>query len=58
MQKGREFKVLITEDGLAYSSVESDSLDIEDYEGSPCNLVFTEQDGKPVKLSEMPNLNR
>ena len=58
MEKGREFKVLITEDGLAYSSVESDSLDIEDDEGSPCNIEFIEQDGKPVKLSEMPNLNR
>ena len=50
-EKSKEFGVIITEDGLAYASVLSSSLDIEDHEGDPLNIVFIDEQEKPVKIS-------
>jgi hypothetical protein len=50
-EKSKEIGLIITEDGLAYATVLSASLDIEDHEGDPVNIVFLDQAEKPVKLS-------
>ena len=50
-EKSKEIGVIITEDGLAYATVLSTSLDIEDHEGDPVNIVFLDDNEKPVKLS-------
>jgi len=52
-EKSREFTLIITEDGLAYATVLANSLDIEDHEGDPLNIVFVDKQGKPVKLSSL-----
>ena len=49
-EKGKEFTILITEDGLAYADVLSGSLDIEDHEGEPANIIFIKPDGRPARI--------
>ena len=50
-EKGVPFEVKLTEDGLINADLTEYQLELEDHEGEPITITFTNRAGKPIRLT-------